>query len=453
MMPEVQPLSLAEARSLCADNYTKGLAYYKDGAVGGAWRTTATLHASVKGSARQPYEASAGPREDGSYWGRCNCPAARRQGICKHAAALLVAWAEKPEMFALRAEPEAAPQGGPKLESEAKRVRTPKVDRRLLLAEGLGKAEALLVELASRGLLSTTQQQVTMVGSLAETLEAHRLRRLFRQVAEIQRAAGLAQVKDRQFDERGWARLLCDTWFVLSATRKALEKEEEADRSDLEELVGKTWLEKDLRRVENLSILELAYETAVLPSGFRVETSFLLDMDEGTLYTEKQITPLRLKDAPRKRSYSLPLCVAVAGIYPGFAPLRVKLIQAEEMPPARETWDRAAGFAEASAAALRQRLSQATASLVAPQEAYSLFRPASIQVDGDSLHLLDGEGKAIPIAGGQAGRWGLRGALARGPVAAVLCRVSFAEGGMEAEPLSVILREGEAEDRLVRLTA
>ena len=51
---------------------------------------------------------------------------------------------------------------------------------------------------------------------------------------------------------------------MLAATRRALEKGDAADRAELEELVGKTWLEKDLRRVADLRLLELAYETEAL---------------------------------------------------------------------------------------------------------------------------------------------------------------------------------------------
>ncbi len=451
-MPELQPIDLTRVRQLSPDNYGKGVEYFRKGAVSGTWRTAEALHALVSGSASQPYDVSTGPRENGSYWAKCSCPAARRQSICKHAAALLVAWAENPTGFILRAEPGATANSAPKLDSQAKRARAPKADRRDLIAAGLEKAETLLVDLASQGLTTTTREQVETIGTLVEALEAHKLRRLSRQVAEIQRAASSAQKDGSSFDERNWARLLSDGWFVLLATRKALENQTGSDGAELEELVGKTWLEKDLRRVENLELLELAYETAVLSSGFRVETSYLLDLREGALYTEKQITPTKLKDAPRKKSYSRPLRVAAMGIYPGYAPLRVKMIDVIEEADGEGTWDRAIGLAETSAAALKQRLIQSTASLTAPQEIYSLFRPAAVLSDGERLYLLDQERKAIPVeAQGRARAWALREALLRGPLGAVLCKVRFGGAAMEAEPLSVVLRAGAG--RLVRLTA
>jgi hypothetical protein len=185
-----------------------------------------------------------------------------------------------------------------------------------------------------------------------------------------------------------------------------------------------------------------------------VETSYLLDLGEGALYTEKQITPLRLKDAPRKRPHTLPLRVSSAGLYPGFSPFRLKLIEFEETAATDDLWDRVIELSETSATALRQRLSQSTSSLVAPQEAYSLFKPASVVSRGESIYLVDGEMKSIPI--GRHRRrplYGLLDALRGGQVGALFCRVRFAEDGMEAEPLSVILAQGELRDRLVRLSA
>lgn len=459
-MPELRRISQEDVRKICPENFSNGLKYYRSGAVSNTWRTPSALYASVAGSGAKPYEASIGPRDDGSYWGHCTCPAARRQSICKHATAVLIAWAEKPDGFVARPELEVPAAGGkkgksaPRVDSEAKRTRQPKVERRDLIAAGLEKAHSLLVDLASQGLLSITKEQVEMIGSLAQTLEAHKLRRLARQVVEIQNAAAAALANSGQFDELRWAWLLGDTWFVLAATRKALEKADEADAAELEELIGKTWLEKDLRRAENLTLVELAYETLVLTSGFRVETSYLLDLADGAIYTEKQITPLRLKNVPAKRSYSRPLRVAVAGVYPGFAPLRLKLIEAEEEAAAGDVWGQAVDRAETSATALRQRLIAATSSPVAPQEVYSLFRPASVLARESSVHLLDAEGRAIPISRqNRAVAYGLRGALARGPLGAVFGRMRFGDGFMEAEPLSVILTDDRGAERLVRLTA
>ena len=456
-MAELQPLKPETARTVCADKYASGLRYFRQGALSNTWRTVSTLYAAVAGSASAPYEVSVSRRDDGTYAAHCTCPAARRQqGLCKHAAAMLIAWAEKPAAFPLHAEPAVAngDASGLKAESEAKRMRWPKEDRQALIAAGLDKAEALLVDLCAQGLLAVTKEQVAMVGSLAETLAAHKLRRLARQVAALQAVAATAE-SGEGFAEADWARLLADTWFILTATRKALAKEDEADRAELEELVGKTWLEKDLRRVENLRLLELAHQTDLRATGFRIDASYLLDLADGTLYVEKLITPLQRKDTPKKRSYALPLKVAAAGVYPGFAPWRLKLIEAAEEADAGDAWERAIALAETSATALRQKLIQATASPVAPPEAYGLFRPATVLVARDAITLVDAEGKALPVGGANAlaAAYGLRGALCRGPLGAVFCRLSFTQESMVAEPLGVILPESADGERLVRLTA
>src|SRR5512146_2964710 len=98
-MPELSALSVEDVRRLTAESYSKGASIYKNGDVRGLWRTSSALHASVEGSAANPYDVSVGPRDDATYWARCTCPAARRQSLCKHAAALLVAWATAPRAF------------------------------------------------------------------------------------------------------------------------------------------------------------------------------------------------------------------------------------------------------------------------------------------------------------------------------------------------------------------
>ena len=110
-----------------------------------------------------------------------------------------------------------------------------------------------------------------------------------------------------------------------------------------------------------------------------------------------------------------------------------------------DAWERATALAETSATALRQRLAQATASLVAPQVAYSLFRPTELRVNGAAAYLLDAEGYAIPLGGGSLSRlFGLTGALSLGALGAVFCRVRFGSDTVEAEPLAVLRPDGLA---------
>ena len=133
-MPELPALSAEDVRRLAAENYSKGASIHKNGDVHSPWRTSSALHAEVKGSAAKPYDVSVGPRDDATYWARCTCPAARRQSLCKHAAALLVVWATTPKEFEVRAEPAPMPRAedAPKVDSEARRARQPKADRSAL---------------------------------------------------------------------------------------------------------------------------------------------------------------------------------------------------------------------------------------------------------------------------------------------------------------------------------
>lgn len=294
------------------------------------------------------------------------------------------------------------------------------------------------------------------MASIAEVVEAHRLRRLARQIVELHHAAERARASAP--DDRQWAELIAESWSTLQATRRALEKSDDSEQAALlEDLIGKTWHEKELRRVEALRLLELAYESAVLSSGFRIETSYLLDVaareGAGSLYVEKQITPVRLKDTPPKRSYSGRLEVAAAGAYPGFPPTRLKLIDFEECREADgPDWDRCLALAETSAGALRQRHLQATLSPIAPQETYALFRPQTVLAQAGGLYLLDGEGKALRVdPSRQRSLRGLTGALREAAVGAAFIRLRFGEHGLTVEPLGAILLRGEP--RLVRFIA
>ena len=115
------------------------------------------------------------------------------------------------------------------------------------------------------------------MASIAEVVEAHKLRRLARQIVELHHAAreGPDERTRRGIVGRPPRRRVVDTPGDPPSAREGGDPEQAAL---LEDLIGRTWLEKDLRRVEGLRLLELAYESAVLSSGFRIETSYLLDV-------------------------------------------------------------------------------------------------------------------------------------------------------------------------------
>ena len=424
----MKPLKEQEIKKLCqSDDFQNGEPYFRQGKVTDTWQTETSLHALVAGSGSKPYQVSVALQE-GNLAPHCTCPAHRRRPYCKHVAAVLVAWARAPERFVMGQAPAAL-----KPQSQVRRARQPKTDARQVQAEGLDKVEELLVELATYGLLSLAEAQVTRVNDLAHTVESHKLRRLARLVGRLGATLQTALKNQKQLDEAAYAELLNDTWLTLQATRRALE-DPAADPLLLDELIGKAWRESDLERREGERLVELAYETVTLDSGFTMDTSFMFSLNSGTLYTEKLIIPAQLKKQPRKPSYTGRLEGAL-GLYPGPEPRRVKLLEmSPEAPLTDADWQQAVACAERSVAALFRHFQAAVANPLAAPEAYAFFAPAQVFVDGPNVHLLDHEKQAIPLAEG----WRILGALTHQPVAAIFGRLALADGALHLAPLGLV---------------
>jgi hypothetical protein len=424
----MKPLKEKQVKALCqAADYENGQDYFRQGKVSDTWQAEDSLHASVAGSGKKPYQVSITAEGD-ELIPKCTCPAHRRRPFCKHVVAVLVAWTQAPERFRAGRAPVAL-----KPQSQARRAPRPKVDRQQIQAEGLDKVEELLVELANYGLLSLTEAQVTRVDDLAHTVESHKLRRLARQIGLLGTMLATARTNQQGFDEKRYAELLSDAWLTAQATRRTLQ-DPDADPTALEELVGKTWREKDLERREGVRLLELAFESVELDTGFRVDTSFLLSLDDGALYTEKLIVPYRLKNQPRKPCFE-GLIEGTVGLYPGLEPRRIKLIEmTPERPPADTDWQQALVHARPLVAALYRHFQTVTANPLAQPEALALVAPARIFVDGPHVHLLDESGEALPLAEG----WRVLGWLIHKPVAAVFGRLKPGGTELHLTPLSLV---------------
>jgi hypothetical protein len=424
-------------------DYRKGEKYFQQNKVTNSWQTEDSLHASVSGSGKRPYQVHITDRGQ-ELKSKCTCPAYRRHPFCKHVAAVLIAWTRVPERFVMGqdivlTEPQ----------SRVRRARKTKVDRRQIQAEGLSKIEDLLVELASYGLLSLTSSQVARVNDLAHTAESHKLRRMARQVALLGKMLETALVSQNQtepdkFDENAYAKLLSDAWLTVQATRRALE-DPEADPTLLDELIGKTWRNKDLEKHEKARLLELAYETVESDIGFIIDTSYLICLNDGALYTEKQIVP-KFKKKARKPSYT-DLLSGTIGLYPGPEPRRVKLIQVNPSPINETDWQRSLTHAERSVEALFKHFQAVTANPLIPPAACTFFAPAQIFVDGNEIHLLDESERAISMVEG----WRMTGYLMRYSIAGLFGRIVVSQGKLSLLPMGLVTEAPEI--GLVRVTA
>jgi hypothetical protein len=428
----MRQLGEKDVKAVCQSaDYGNGEDYFRKGKVTDTWQTENSVHASVAGSGKRPYQVSV-TDQDRKLTPKCTCPAHRRRPFCKHVSAVLIAWARTPERFVIGQA--IAP---PKPQSQVKRARQSKVDRRKVQIEGLDKVEELLVELTSYGLLSLTEAQIARMGDLAHTTESHKLRRLARQVTLLGKMLETARTDQESFKETDYAELLSDTWLTVQATRRALENPQ-ANPTLLDELIGKTWREKDLEQRENVRLVELAYETVTSDTGFIIDTSYLFSLNDGALYTEKQIEPAKFKKQARKPSYNS-LLVGTIGIYPGSEPRRAKLVETSRSSITEPDWQQALARAERSVMALFQCFQTATSNPLAPPETYALFAPAQIFVDDTVIHLLDEGGQAIPVAKGRQ----VWGHLMRYSISALFGRVTLIKKDLAFTPLGLVTESPE----------
>src|SRR5439155_22344490 len=122
-----------------------------------------------------------------------------------------------------------------------------------------------------------------------------------------------------------------------------------------EDLLGKTWREEELEPFAGLELVEVA-STRHDDGEFRVETGYLANLADGTLYREVQITPLQLRSARPRPLQRVRLLVDEARLYPGLAPRRIKLVRTRRAPLNRGHVERLLGHAETRLVELRRRL-------------------------------------------------------------------------------------------------
>src|SRR5262249_34674192 len=152
---------------------------------------------------------------------------------------------------------------------------------------------------------------------------------------------------------------------------------------------------------QGLTLLELAYERYQdLARQEQIEASHLLDLGDGAVHCAVTYRPLnRLKYIPEQPSYTQPLAIAEAAVYPGFLNRRVRWEKPAEraVPPEpghlRTAYGLAAPVLEPVLAAFRQQLKHA----LAPREAVVLVRCARVGRVGDGIVLEDDRGMRVEV--------------------------------------------------------
>jgi hypothetical protein len=202
--------------------------------------------------------------------------------------------------------------------------------------------------------------------------------------------------------EQDYTRAFLDLWVTARAIEEHFAERRPLPEEQLEEMLGRTWRDKDLAIRENLRLMELAYENIELATGFRLDISTLLDLDSGELLREIKIVPLRLGNReaqafkPRRAE---PFLATRVGVYPGYAPKRLKIYDAQLLSEPRDTLTaQALRHAQAEWQPLLERYLLQRLDPFAPREMPCLVRYQAIAWQDGQPWLADAQGQLVPLA-------------------------------------------------------
>lgn len=317
-------LSLPALRDIITDSdeLGKGARLYDDKGLAHLSRYELRLYADAKGSGAAPYKVQV--TFDEKVKGRCSCMAARSRPFCKHAAALLVAWARTPEAFVVS---EVAPAGAAGTGTAKKKsVKASETDVKAVMGGGVEQAGTLVKELALSGIASVGADRAEQISSLGAALRESRLRRLSARVLSLSELVAEASSGADTFDATAFAELFADVVLTVRKLEKHLAGEA-LEPVYVEELIGKTWTKKDRAPIGDLELVEYAYSTRTTPDEFVIRESRFVDLKSGKHFAEKQIVPgfLAKRTDPKKSHAGWVLFGASGSQYPSFEPMRVDL--------------------------------------------------------------------------------------------------------------------------------
>jgi uncharacterized Zn finger protein len=371
------------------------------------------LLGQCQGSAREPYEVSVDLANAEAPVCRCTCPSRKRP--CKHVLALLLTYVFAPEVFAERTPPDELLVKRKKSLQQLEKAAADKAPRKVNTAAQRKKAAA---QRQGLDLLEKLLLDLVAGGQWYEESRLERLRRLARQMNDhyLPGAAILLQRLLYGVEWSGEAReehaaaVFAALWATVQRGRNYLDGklagEETPDEADavLEELLGHAWQLRELKEKgyvrQALYLLELAHQRVEEPARQElVESSYLLDLNAGTLYRAVTYRPLnRLQYVAEQPSYQQVLRLSEAVVYPGFLCRRLRWEKsAEQTEPVTAAHLQAAyqwaqpTFAPALAA-YRKQLKNPLAKEI---PAVFLLRCARIGRVGDAVVLEDQEGTRL----------------------------------------------------------
>lgn len=426
-MSEVRNIPVGDLRLVVTDaaELAKGTRVADTGGISHLARHENKLFCDAAGSGAAPYKVQIVFGDPPKITGRCSCMASRSRPYCKHAAALLVAWARTPEAFAMAEAPPQAPPGD--RAARTAQVKKGKVDASELRKRGIEQAFTLLSELWQTGVSTLAEDRAPQVRDLAASLRELGLRRLSARTLELAALLAQAARRDGSFSAEAYAELYSDMWLTVRKLEKHLGGEALADEH-VEELIGKTWTKKDRKPIEGLDLVEYAFLQRTTPDGFVLRESRFLDVASGDHFSEKQILPAMLaKRLPAKPSYRGRRLAGASGtLFPSFAPRRLDLAAPGTMGELdadglRAVCERALPSMALALAALAERRRDP----FAPPAVPVLVRADGVLPTGNRVRLLDAEGGTLFVGGGREEEDALMTALAGVRVLAVFGDVTL----------------------------
>ncbi|WP_437742147.1 HEAT repeat domain-containing protein [Sorangium sp. So ce1504] len=418
---DVKRIGAGELRAFIQDagELKKGTLLYDGGQLLNLARHENKLFCDAKGSGASPYKVSLvySDAPAPAFKGRCSCPARTfNTAFCKHAAALLIAWARAPESFAVS---EAPPPGAPGGDTARKSVKKGSANAQAMMKSGVEQVGTLVRELGVSGVATIGGDRIEQMEKLAEALRENRLRRLSARTLDLAallrgQAAGGRQARGAPrgaLPAVAYANVMAD----LLLTARKLEKHlagEPLDDRHVEELVGKTWKASDRKPAEGLTLIEYAFSTRTTSDDFVIRESRFIDLESGRHFSEKQILPVFLaKRTDPKRSFAGEvLAGARATTYPGYPPLRVDFSDLGDKRPLdagalESVLARALPDVGAALAALQEHRKDVFAPDLVPVAVLTdtLFargaRLAAVDDKGEALHLPDDPALEERLAG------------------------------------------------------
>jgi len=442
------PMTMADLKRLVEGSVlATGVAICDAKLVQNPSRSGRRLYADVKGKSANPYKVVIDLAGEGRDLERvrCTCPAAkfRGVGVCKHGAAVLVAWAGGPGSFV---EVPTVALDAAELEQRKKKRAMPRrgrVDAEEQIRKGLESLETLLAELAHTGLGTLTNERVNQIREVAKNLRPLGLRRLAPACLEVANVLEASLTNDGDFSANAYAQALAILTFHIRSLARLIERTDtpaEDHRRLADELLGRTWSEKGLTTVAGLRLLDLAYRKRATPDGFVLEESLLVDVATGDLVVDRLIRPpmIAKREPPKENFDHVVLAVSDAGVYPGYTPQRIKLRAFERRPPTPEDVDSLLSRVSASADSLLSKLQEYVSDVFAPRPMICMYRPDSLLVEEHRIYAADRTGKGIEIVLDDIGLDVLERALAAGPIQLIVGALEIRKDSPAMVPYSLL---------------